>query len=60
MTTRVDIANLIFPEVQETIQDLEKKYPPRKEGIVTVSYTHLDVYKRQISIKINLVIFILV
>jgi hypothetical protein len=35
MTTRVDIANLIFPDVQETIQDLEKKYPPRKEGVVT-------------------------
>jgi len=29
MTTRKDIADVIFPEVTETIQDLEKKYPPR-------------------------------
>ena len=29
MTTRKDIADFIFPEVTETIQDLEKKYPPR-------------------------------
>ncbi len=29
MTTRKDIADIIFPEVTETIQDLEKKYPPR-------------------------------
>jgi len=29
MTTRKDIADLIFPDVTETIQDLEKKYPPR-------------------------------
>lgn len=29
MTTRKDIADIIFPDVTETIQDLEKKYPPR-------------------------------
>ncbi len=29
MTTRKEIADLIFPDVKETIQDLEKKYPPR-------------------------------
>ena len=29
MTIRKDIADTIFPEVTETIQDLEKKYPPR-------------------------------
>jgi glutamyl-tRNA synthetase len=29
MTTRKDIADLIFPDVTEIIQDLEKKYPPR-------------------------------
>jgi glutamyl-tRNA synthetase len=30
MTTRKDIADLIFPDVTETIQDVEKRYPPRK------------------------------
>ena len=29
MTTRLEIADMIFPDVTETIQDLEKKYPPR-------------------------------
>ncbi len=29
MTTRKEIADTIFPDVSETIQDLEKKYPPR-------------------------------
>lgn len=29
MTTRKDIADIIFPDATETIQDLEKKYPPR-------------------------------
>lgn len=33
MTTRKDIADIIFPEVTETIQDLEKKYPPRANPI---------------------------
>ena len=30
---RSDIAELIFPEVKETISDLEKKYPPRANPI---------------------------
>jgi glutamyl-tRNA synthetase len=33
MTTRKEIADMIFPEVTETIQDLEKKYPPRANPI---------------------------
>ncbi len=33
MTTRKEIADIIFPEVKETIQDLEKKYPPRNTPI---------------------------
>ena len=33
MTTRKEIADLIFPDVTETIQDLEKKYPPRSNHI---------------------------
>lgn len=33
MTTRKEIADVIFPDVQETIQDLEKKYPPRNNPI---------------------------
>jgi glutamyl-tRNA synthetase len=33
MTTRKEIADIIFPEVTETIQDLEKKYPPRANPI---------------------------
>jgi len=33
MKTRKDIADLIFPDVTETIQDLEKKYPPRANPI---------------------------
>ena len=33
MTTRKEIADTIFPEVTETIQDLEKKYPPRVNPI---------------------------
>ena len=27
---RSDIAELIFPDVKETISDLQKKYPPRE------------------------------
>ena len=30
MVTNKELADLIFPEVTETIADLEKKYPPRK------------------------------
>jgi len=33
MTTRKEIADMIFPEVTETIQDLEKKYPPRANPV---------------------------
>lgn len=33
MATRKDIADLIFPDVKETIADLEKKYPPRANPI---------------------------
>lgn len=33
MTTRKEIADIIFPDVTETIQDLEKKYPPRSNPI---------------------------
>ena len=30
MVTNKEIAELIFPEVKETIEDLEKRYPKRK------------------------------
>ena len=30
---RTDIAELIFPDVKETIADLEQKYPPRVNPI---------------------------
>ena len=32
--TNLELANIIFPDVKETIEDLEKRYPPRnlKEG----------------------------
>lgn len=33
MTTRKEIADIIFPDVTQTIQDLEKKYPPRANPI---------------------------
>ena len=33
MVSRKDIADTIFPEVTETIQDLEKRYPPRVNPI---------------------------
>ena len=33
MVSRKEIADIIFPEVTETIQDLEKKYPPRANPI---------------------------
>ncbi|MCX6824989.1 MAG: glutamate--tRNA ligase [candidate division SR1 bacterium] len=35
MTTRKELADIIFPEVTETIQDLEKKYPPRSHSVCT-------------------------
>ncbi|MFA5747486.1 MAG: glutamate--tRNA ligase [Candidatus Absconditabacterales bacterium] len=30
MATRKDIADIIFPDAKESIEDLKKKYPPRK------------------------------
>lgn len=35
METRLELANLIFPEIKETLEDLEKRYPERelKEGM---------------------------
>ena len=33
MATRSDIADIIFPEVKETIVDLEKKFPSRLNPI---------------------------
>lgn len=36
MKTYEDLANIIFPDIDETIEDLEKKYPPRNcKGEVT-------------------------
>ena len=32
-----DLADLMFPDVDQTIADLEKKYPPRTNAIVLVS-----------------------
>lgn len=29
MTTRVDLADILFPDTKQTIQDLLQKYPPR-------------------------------
>ena len=29
MSTYEDLAELIFPDVKETVEDLEKRYPPR-------------------------------
>lgn len=35
MNTRIELANLIFPHITETLEDLEKRYPERelKEGM---------------------------
>jgi len=33
MSTRQDIANLIFPDVTETVADLAKKFPARKNPL---------------------------
>ncbi|MDY6009319.1 MAG: glutamate--tRNA ligase [Bacilli bacterium] len=32
MHTYEDLANLIFPDITETVEDLEKRYPPRNLG----------------------------
>lgn len=34
MTTRAELANILFPEITETIDELLAKYPPRPEGEV--------------------------
>jgi hypothetical protein len=34
MTTRSELADILFPEVTETIEDLLKKYPERDEKTV--------------------------
>ncbi len=34
MTTRAELADQLFPQVKETIDDLLAKYPPRIEGKV--------------------------
>ena len=34
MTTRAELADLLFPQVKESIDDLLAKYPPRPEGKV--------------------------
>ena len=34
MTTRAELADLLFPQVKESIDDLLVKYPPRPEGKV--------------------------
>ena len=35
MSTRKDVAELVFPDVKETIADLQKKYPPRPQKVVS-------------------------
>ncbi len=35
MTTREEISNLLFPHIDETIEDIKKKYPKRTKNIVT-------------------------
>ncbi len=34
MTTRAELADFLFPQVKESIDDLLAKYPPRPEGKV--------------------------
>ena len=40
MSTNTELANLIFPDIKETINDLEKKYPPwdLKEGAFVTKF----------------------
>ena len=38
MSTNTELANLIFPDIKEIINDLEKKYPPwdlKEDAFVT-------------------------
>ena len=41
-----------FNEVDRQISNFEKRVNENKERLITVSYTHLDVYKRQILLFI--------
>ena len=43
--------NLPANHVNAILEAIEKKYTPDAERIYTVSYTHLDVYKRQVIIS---------
>ena len=40
MSTYEDLAELIFPDVKETVEDLEKRYPPRNlpEGAMVTRF----------------------
>lgn len=38
MTTRTELANILFPEVTETIDDLLDKYPPRATNTPTLRF----------------------
>ncbi len=42
MSTNTELANLIFPDIKETINDLEKKYPPwdLKEGAFVTKFAN--------------------
>lgn len=35
MSTRKAVADMIFPDIHETIADLQKKYPPRPEKVIS-------------------------
>jgi glutamyl/glutaminyl-tRNA synthetase len=35
MTTRKDIADAIYPDINESIEDLKAKFPARKETVCT-------------------------
>jgi len=35
MSSRKDVADMIFPDITETIADLQKKYPERPQRVVT-------------------------
>lgn len=36
--TRTELADILFPEVKETIQDLMEKCPPRAENVPTLRF----------------------
>ena len=35
-------------DIEKLVQEIEKTHPQIKNNIIAVSYTHLDVYKRQV------------